>query len=65
MAKPKIAHIKNPTERVPTGSKGAWTLCGLFVGPEQVDDAQPACQKCLRFRHARRWKGRLGPTKAP
>ena len=30
------------------------TLCGLFVLREQVDNANPSCQKCLRYRHSRR-----------
>ena len=56
MAKPKT-HIQDPTKNAPEGA--AWTLCGLFVLREQVDEADPSCQKCLRYRHSRRrTKGR-------
>ena len=54
MAKPKT-HIEDPSAQPPKGA--AWTLCGLFVLREQVDDAHPSCQKCLRYRHSKRWKG--------
>ena len=61
--KPKT-HITDPTQDAPEGA--SWTLCGLFVLSKQVDvdDAHPSCQKCLRFRHSKRWKGRLVTTKA-
>ena len=59
--KPKT-HSEDPTQDVPKGA--AWTLCGLFVLREQVDEADPSCQKCLRYRHSRRWKDRLAKTKA-
>ena len=59
--KPKT-HITDPTQDAPEGA--SWTLCGLFVLSKQVDDAHPSCQKCLRFRHSKRWKGRLVATKS-
>ena len=50
MAKPKT-HITDPTKDAPEGA--AWTLCGLFVLREQVDTADPSCQKCLRAANKR------------
>ena len=59
MAKPKT-HIEDPTKDAPKGA--AWTLCGLFGPRELVDNADPSCQKCLRYRHSRRrMKGRPAP----
>ena len=54
MAKPKT-HIEDPTAQPPQGA--ACTLCGLFVLLKQVNAAHPSCQKCLRYRHSKRWKG--------
>ena len=46
MAKPKT-HITDPTKDAPKGA--SWTLCGLFVLREQVDNANPSCLKCLQY----------------
>ena len=69
MAKPKT-HIEDPTQDAPKGA--AWTLCGLFGPRELVDNADPSCQKCLRYRHfaspderPSRAKGRLKPSGSP
>ena len=47
MAKPKT-HSTDPTKDAPKGA--SWTLCGLFVSREQLDNANPSCQKCLQYR---------------
>ena len=50
MAKPKT-HIRKDDQN-PANSVGGLrrTLCGLFVPREQLDNANPSCQKCLQFR---------------
>ena len=50
MAKPKT-HIRKD-DRNPESSVGGLrrTLCGLFIPLEQLDNANPSCQKCLQFR---------------
>ena len=50
MAKPKT-HIRKDDQK-PENSVGGLrrTLCGLFVPREQLDNANPSCQKCLQFR---------------
>ena len=50
MAKPKT-HIRKDDQR-PESSVGGLrrTLCGLFISLEQLDNANPSCQKCLQFR---------------
>ena len=49
MAKPKT-HIRKDDQN-PENSVGGLrrTLCGLFVSREQLDNANPSCQKCLQF----------------
>ena len=50
MAKPKT-HIRKDDQK-PESSVGGLrrTLCGLFIPREQLDNANPSCQKCLQFR---------------
>ena len=50
MAKPKT-HIRKDDSK-PENSVGGLrrTLCGLFIPLEQLDNANPSCQKCLQFR---------------
>ena len=45
--KPKT-HITDPTKDAPKGA--SWTLCGLFVLREQVNDEHASCLKCLQYR---------------
>ena len=52
-AKPKT-HITDPRRPGVGGLVG--TPCGLFVIPEQVNNRNPSCQKCLQFPHTRRGK---------
>ena len=53
MAKPKT-HIRKDDSN-PENSVGGLrrTLCGLFVPREQLDNADPSCQKCLRAANKR------------
>ena len=61
MAKPKT-HIEDPSRDAPKGA--SFSLCGVFLyQPAMVDNADPSCQKCIRFRHSKRWKDRP-PTNA-
>ena len=56
--KPKT-HIEDvDREELPGDAK--FSLCGVFLYmPEQVDNADPSCQKCLRAANSpRRVKGR-------
>ena len=55
-------HITDPSPECSIGGL-LKTLCGLFVLREQVDNANPSCQKCLRYRHSRRRVKE--PTKKP
>ena len=48
--KPKT-HSQDHTK---DSSEGAgWTLCGLWVLREQLDEVNPSCQKCLRAANKR------------
>ena len=53
MAKPKTHILKDDSN--PENSVGGLrrTLCGLFVPREQLDNADPSCQKCLRAANKR------------
>ena len=64
MVKPKT-HIVDADREIPAtfDSAAKFSLCGVFLyKSEQVDNADPSCQKCLRYRHSRRrMKGRTAP----
>ena len=62
--KPKT-HITDPSPESSVGGLQR-TLCGLYIPREQLDKANPSCQKCLRFRHSpRRVRERQQKIEAP
>ena len=57
MGKKPTTHIVDADREIPAtfDSAAEFSLCGVFLyKSEQVDNADPSCQKCLRYRHARR-----------
>ena len=65
MGKKPTTHIVDADREIPAtfDSAAKFSLCGVFLYmSEQVDNADPSCQKCLRYRHSRRrMKGRTAP----
>ena len=65
MGKKPTTHIVDADREIPAtfDSRAMFSLCGVFLyKSEQVDNADPSCQKCLRYRHSRRrMKGRPEP----
>ena len=63
--KKPTTHIVDADREIPAtfDSRAMFSLCGVFLyKSEQVDNADPSCQKCLRYRHSRRrMKGRTAP----
>ena len=54
MGKKPTTHIVDADREIPAtfDSAAAFSLCGVFLyKSEQVDNADPSCQKCLRYRH--------------
>ena len=64
MGKKPTTHIVDADREIPAtfDSRAMFSLCGLFLyESEQVDNADPSCQKCLRCR--RSGGGESPPTK--
>ena len=65
MGKKPTTHIVDADREIPAtfDSAAKFSLCGVFLyKSEQVDNADPSCQKCLRYRHTRRrMKSRTAP----
>ena len=65
MGKKPTTHIVDADREIPAtfDSRAMFSLCGVFLyKSEQVDNADPSCQKCLRYRDSpRRMKGRPEP----
>ena len=66
MGKKPKTHVADPDREVsPTAASwAAFSLCGIFLyQPEQVDNANPSCQKCRQSATSRRRvKGRQHKT---
>ena len=57
MGKKPTTHIVDADREIPAtfDSRAMFSLCGLFLyESEQVDNADPSCQKCLRYLRSRR-----------
>ena len=55
MGKKPTTHIVDADREIPAtfDSAAEFSLCGVFLyKSEQVDNADPSCQKCLRYRHS-------------
>ena len=66
MGKKPTTHIVDTDREIPANfaSGAEFSLCGVFpYKSEQVDNADPSCQKCLRSANSRRRvKGRQQRT---
>ena len=62
MGKKSKTHIVDADRELPAAfaNRAKFSLCGVFLyKSEQVDNADPSCQKCLRFANSpRRVKSR-------
>ena len=57
MGKKPKTHIVNADRELPAAfaNRAKFSLCGVFLyKSEQVDNADPSCQKCLRLAISRR-----------
>ena len=57
MGKKPATHIVDADREIPAtfASRAKFSLCGVFLyKSEQVDNADPSCQKCLRAAISRR-----------